>query len=153
MILGISGRKQAGKNTTANILHGIVLKEQGFIKDWNLGSRGQLLIPSDGGSGWGEFWVERKDEQFVSWADNNMWPYVKLYSFADNLKAICMELFNIPFRCLYGTDEEKNQLQEHLLWENICDDPLLWCRSFMGTQLGRRASWRAVSYKLSCLAG
>jgi ABC-type polysaccharide/polyol phosphate transport system ATPase subunit len=34
MILGISGRKQAGKNTTANILHGIVLKEQGFIKDW-----------------------------------------------------------------------------------------------------------------------
>jgi len=119
MILGISGRKQAGKNTTANILHGIVLKEQGFIKDWNLGSNGQLLIPSDGGSGWGEFWTERKDEEFVTWADNNMWPFVKLYSFADELKRICMELFDIPFRCLYGTDAEKNQTQEHLLWENM----------------------------------
>jgi hypothetical protein len=119
MILGISGRKQAGKNTTANILHGIVLKEQGFIKDWNLGSNGQLLIPSDGGSGWGEFWIERKDEEFVTWADNNMWPFVKLYSFADHLKTICMELFDIPFRCLYGTDAEKNQTQEHLLWENM----------------------------------
>lgn len=119
MILGISGRKQAGKNTTANILHGIVLKEQGFIKDWNLGSNGQLLIPSYGGSGWGEFWIERKDEEFVTWADNNMWPFVKLYSFADHLKTICMELFDIPFRCLYGTDAEKNQTQEHLLWENM----------------------------------
>lgn len=117
MILGISGRKQAGKNTTANILHGIVLKEQGFINDWNISQNGSLQV--DGAGGWGEFWVERKDEQFVTWADNNMWPYVKLYSFADNLKAICMDLFNIPFRCLYGTDEEKNQPQEHLLWENL----------------------------------
>ena len=117
MILGISGHKQAGKNTTANILHGIILKEQGFIKDWNISQKGHLQVAGEGG--WGEFWIERKDEQFVTWADNNMWPYVKLYSFADNLKAICMDLFNIPFRCLYGTDEEKNQIQEHLLWENM----------------------------------
>jgi len=117
MILGISGRKQAGKNTTANILHGIVLKKQGFINDWNIDALGHLNILNE--DGWGYFDVTRKDEQFVMWADNNMWPYVKLYSFADNLKAICMDLFNIPFRCLYGTDEEKNQIQEHLLWENM----------------------------------
>jgi len=119
MILGISGRKQAGKNTTANILHGIVLEEQGYVKDWEIGAKGQLLVNTNDPNSYGEFWVERKDEQFVSWADNNMWPYVKLYSFADNLKAICMDLFDIPFRCLYGTDEEKNQVQEHLLWENM----------------------------------
>lgn len=117
MILGISGRKQAGKNTTANILHGIVLKEQGFINDWNIDALGHLNILNE--DGWGYFDVTRKDEQFVMWADNNMWPYVKLYSFADNLKAICMDLFNIPFRCLYGADEEKNQIQDHLLWENM----------------------------------
>ena len=119
MILGISGRKQAGKNTTANILHGIILKEQGFIKDWSIGGAGQLMIDPNDGSEWGEFDVSRMDEDFVTWADHNMWPYVKLYSFADNLKAICMDLFNIPFNCLYGTDEEKNRPQEHLLWENF----------------------------------
>lgn len=116
MILGISGRKQAGKNTTANILHGIVLKQEGFIKDWNIGSSGELLVNSDG---WGEFDITRKDPAFVSWADNIMWPFVKIYSFADELKCICIELFNIPFECVYGTDDEKNRLQEHLLWENM----------------------------------
>jgi len=116
MILGISGRKQAGKNTTANILHGIVLKREGFIKDWNIGSNGELLVDSDG---WGEFDVTRKDPEFVTWADNNMWPFVKIYSFADELKRICIELFDIPFECVYGTDEQKNQVQKHLLWENM----------------------------------
>ena len=48
-----------------------------------------------------------------------MWPYVKLYSFADELKRICVELFNIPYECVYGTDEQKNQPQEHLLWDNM----------------------------------
>jgi hypothetical protein len=119
MILGISGRKQAGKNTTANILHGIVLKEQGFIKDWEIGDTGQLLIKTSGVDGFGEFCVERKDKTFVAWADNNMWPFVKLYSFADSLKWMCTELFDIPNECVWGTNEQKNQIQEHLLWENI----------------------------------
>ena len=119
MILGISGRKQAGKNTTANILHGIVLKEQGFIKDWEIGDSGQLLIKTSGVDGLGEFCVERKDKAFVAWADNNMWPFVKLYSFADSLKWMCTELFDIPNECVWGTNEQKNQIQEHLLWENM----------------------------------
>ena len=48
-----------------------------------------MIDPNDG-SEWGEFDVSRMDEDFVTWADHNMWPYVKLYSFADNLKAICI---------------------------------------------------------------
>ena len=121
-ILGISGKKQAGKNTTANIIHGAVLKEEGLIKDWNLGVSGQLMILTEdekGRQGWGEFDVTRKDEAFSQYAEHNMWPYVKLYSFADHLKWICATLFNIPEECVWGTDEQKNQLQEHLLWENM----------------------------------
>ena len=73
-----------------------------------------------------------------------MWPYVKLYSFADNLKSICTELFNIPYDCVYGTDEQKNQIQEHLLWENIpgCDmSGPMSARQFMqhlGTDIMRK---------------
>ena len=48
-----------------------------------------------------------------------MWPFVKLYSFADHLKWICVKLFNIPNECVWGTDEQKNQHQSHLLWENM----------------------------------
>lgn len=118
MILGISGRKQAGKNTTANILHGIVLKQEGFIQDWTIDALGHLNILNEDGLR-GHFEITRKDEDFITWADNNMWPFVKIYSFADELKRICAELFNIPLECLYGTDEQKNQLQTHLLWENM----------------------------------
>ena len=122
MILGISGRKQAGKNTVANILHGVILKDRELIKDWNLGRNGELMIlteDSSGAEGWGEFDITRKDSSFVEYADHNMWPHVKLYSFADSLKHICSELFDIPLECVWGTDEQKNQLQDHLLWEKM----------------------------------
>jgi len=121
-ILGISGRKQAGKNTVANIIHGIILKEQGLIEDWNIGKNGELVIltsDSEGVTAWGEFDVSRKDESFIEYAELHMWPFVKLYSFADSLKWICTDLFEIPYECVWGTNQQKNQIQEHLLWENM----------------------------------
>ena len=121
-ILGISGRKQAGKNTVANIIHGIILKEQGLIEDWNIGKNGELVIltsDSEGVTDWGEFDVSRKDESFIEYAELHMWPFVKLYSFADSLKWICTDLFEIPYECVWGTNQQKNQIQEHLLWENM----------------------------------
>ncbi len=121
-IIGISGRKQSGKNTTANILHGIVLKKYGMIKDYNIGGDGELMVlttNADGDEGWGEFDTTRNDPAFVEYAEHSMWPHVKLYSFANTLKQICVELFDIPHECAWGTDEQKNQIQEHLLWENM----------------------------------
>jgi hypothetical protein len=121
-IIGIAGKKQSGKNTSANFFHGKMLKEIGAVKDFTLNKSGQLLVEtsvSTGQVGWGEFDIGRKDVAFTDYAEENMWPYVKLYSFADALKWMCVELFDIPNECLYGTDEQKNQLQEHLLWENM----------------------------------
>lgn len=143
MILGISGRKQAGKNTTANILHGMILKEHGFVNDWSIGINGQLVIDSPDADGWGEFDITRQDEQFTQWAEHNMWPYVKIYSFADHLKWICIKLFDIPFECCFGTDEQKNQIQEHLLWENTSTNKTgpMTAREFMqffGTDVMRK---------------
>lgn len=117
MIIGISGRKQSGKNTAANILHGMILKKLEAISDWNIGSNGELMINTDGE--WGEFDISRKDKNFTEYAEYNMWPYVKLYSFADSLKWMCTELFDIPHECVWGTNEQKNQVQEHLRWENM----------------------------------
>ena len=119
-IIGISGKKQSGKNTMANILHGLVLKERGMILDFNVNAEGKLHVLTTDGSGaegWGEFDIERHDSPFVEYAELNMWPHVKLYSFADHLKWICVKLFDIPKECVFGTDEQKNQKQDHLRWE------------------------------------
>ena len=121
-ILGIAGRKQAGKTTVANILHGEILKQKQFILDYTINSNGKLVIQTtnkDDVEGWGEFDIERKDEAFFEYAHYNMWPFIKLYNFADPLKDMCINLFNIPYENLYGTDEQKNQKIEHLQWANM----------------------------------
>jgi len=121
-ILGIAGTKQAGKTTVANILHGEVLKQKGFILDYTINDDGKLVIKTtnkDSVEGWGEFDIERKDEEFFEYAHYNMWPFVKLYNFADPLKDMCINLFNIPYENLYGTDEQKNKKQPHLQWGNM----------------------------------
>ena len=67
-IVGIAGKKQSGKNTVANILHGIVLKEQGMISEYTISSDGKLLIKTDEILEWAEFDITRKDDEFVSYA-------------------------------------------------------------------------------------
>ena len=64
-LIGIAGKKQSGKNTVANILHGIVLKEQGMISEYTISPDGQLLIKTDEILEWAEFDITRKDNEFV----------------------------------------------------------------------------------------
>jgi energy-coupling factor transporter ATP-binding protein EcfA2 len=119
MIIGLAGSKQSGKSTTCNILHGIVLKERGMISDYSIGNEGQLLIKTPELTEWSVFDITRQDEEFVVFAEKEMWPYVKSYSFADPLKTIATELFNIPHKNVYGTNKDKNQKIRHLLWKNM----------------------------------
>ena len=119
MIIGLAGLKQSGKSTTCNILHGIVLKERGMISEYSIGKQGELLIKTPDLTEWSVFDINRKDEEFVAFAEKEMWPYVKSYSFADPLKTIATELFNIPHKNVYGTNKDKNQKIKHLLWENM----------------------------------
>lgn len=122
MILGISGKKQAGKTTVANIIHGNILLNNELIKDYNISENGKLLIKTtnaQGQEGWGEFDIERKDEQFMEYAHYNMWPHVKLYNFADSLKDMCINLFGFTYDQAYGTDEQKNQTLPDIRWEDM----------------------------------
>ena len=47
-----------------------------------------------------------------------LWPYVKLYSFADGLKQLCIDFFSLKPDQVYGTDEQKNTLTK-ILWEDM----------------------------------
>lgn len=110
-IIGISGRKQSGKNTVANYINGDVLKSKGLIEDFKLNDEGQLQILTTnehGQQGWGVFDILRKDSTFVDYAESNIWPFIKVYHFADYLKQICIDLFDLKPEQVYGTDEDKN---------------------------------------------
>lgn len=110
-ILGISGKKQSGKNTMANYINGLILKRRELIDNFYLGRRGELIIVTktpDGKEEQGLFDVTRKDDGFVSYAEMELWPYVKVYSFADGLKKMCIKFFNMKPEQVYGTDAQKN---------------------------------------------
>jgi len=120
-VFGFAGKKQSGKGTCANVIHGMVLKKIGAIKDWTISDKGQLLIQNKGqmDDSWPVFDITRRDPEFSEYAETTIWPYVKLYSFADTLKDICIHMFGVPAECVFGTDEQKNTKIEHLLWENM----------------------------------
>lgn len=126
-IIAFCGKRGSGKNTCSNFLHGYQMKCYGIVEDFGiLNDTGALVVTTktldengNEGTTTGEIDVTRDDMEFADWAVYNMWPFIKNYSFAKELKDICAGLFNIPRECLYGTDEQKNQIQEHLLWENM----------------------------------
>lgn len=120
-IIGISGRKQSGKNTFANYINGSILKSQEMIQDFFIDENGKLVVKTtdhDGKSGYGILDVTRKDMSFIEYAEIDLWPYVKVYSFADYLKDICMNLFDFRYEQVYGTDDDKNTLV-NINWESM----------------------------------
>ena len=121
-IVALSGKKQAGKSTAANFFHGAIFKERGVINDFSITEKGELTVQtvnSNGETGWGVLDVTRNDVDFVNSARETIWPFVKSYSFADSLKWLCEDLFEIPRKNVWGTNEDKDQPIEHLLWENM----------------------------------
>lgn len=124
-ILAIAGRKQSGKSTLCNFLHGYQMRCFDIIKDFVITNEGDLFVNAGLGEDGKEedsflkLDISRRDEEFLHWAEGVMFPFVKRYSFAGELKRMCVDLFDIPHECVYGTDEQKNQLQEHLRWENM----------------------------------
>lgn len=111
-IIGISGRKQAGKSTAANYINGDIIHRREMVKSFSIDDDGKLLIRTDlenGTTGLGIFDVTRRDKDFVAYAEKEMWPYVKVYHFADHLKGIAIELFGIEPQCVFGSDDDKNK--------------------------------------------
>jgi len=126
VIVAISGRKQSGKTTLLNFMHGHEMKRHEVIDKFTISPEGNLVVncmfEDDKGNAFEEMGVLdlfQDTEMFYEYASNNIWPFIKAYNFADSLKEICVNLFNVPYECVYGTDEQKNTTIQHLLWENM----------------------------------
>ena len=130
-ILVLAGRKQSGKSSAANFIAGYALtqlgrKGQPFCPiNFTLDEDGNLIVntvvtDADGQSvaGDGLLDLNRRDDDFYMWASNIMWPHIKLYNFADNLKQIAIQIFGMPADKVYGTNEDKAELT-NVKWKDM----------------------------------
>jgi hypothetical protein len=121
-IICLAGAKESGKTTSANFLHGHLLKLNEVIKEYEITKAGELKVNThyikDGEvkEDMGVLDLSRKDDLFVQYADQRIWPYVKMYNFADALKELCITMFDISHEQAYGS--YKNSLTK-LKWENM----------------------------------
>tara|TARA_Y100000592_G_scaffold16053_1_gene23672 strand:- start:12088 stop:12921 length:834 start_codon:yes stop_codon:yes gene_type:complete len=121
-ILAFSGKKQSGKSTHTNFIHGYQLKSFHVIQNYALTKEGNLLVETNGSSDqepvYSKLDISRTDDEFADWASYHMWPFVKKYSFAHPLKSIAVELFGIRPEQVNGSDFDKNT-KTHLRWEDM----------------------------------
>lgn len=115
------GLKQSGKNTSANYLVGRMLVAIGMVRSgFTITDKGELYVNDIDGDTSMSGIVDLYNRNPVAreFMEYNVYPYVKLYSFADILKEISIELLGVSEEQCYGTDEQKNS-PTHLLWENM----------------------------------
>lgn len=115
-ILVLAGRKQSGKSSTANFLHGHIMKKNEQIKYFDINDEGQLLVNAlvlDETTGieeekQGIIDINRKDYEFSQYAAYHVWPFIKSYNFADRLKESVVNIFGIEPALVWGNNEAKN---------------------------------------------
>ena len=100
----------------------------GVIKNFKFNENGKLVVPTTTTDGegnekveYGIFDLEREktDPSFFDYMADNVWPFIKSYSFADVLKiSVCVDVLGLSYEQCYGTDEEKNT-KTHILWSNV----------------------------------
>ena len=114
-LIALCGKKQSGKTTLSNFIHGHEMKRHDVIQNFEINEAGNLVVnyiqfDEDGkeDTGMAVFDLWQRSDQFINYAQRFIWPLVKGYNFADALKEICMTLFGLTHSQCYGTDVDKN---------------------------------------------
>jgi len=131
-ILVFAGKKQSGKSSAANFVVGYTLSQLGrrgypfCPTNFAIDDEGQLIVNTvvsdangEGIASDGILDLNRKDNEFLRWSMDIMWPHVKTYAFADALKNIAVTILGIDPTCVYGSDEDKNK-KTHISWKSMC---------------------------------
>ena len=125
-IIGLSGAKQSGKTTSTNFLYGYQLRVNEIIEKFLMNSEtGELLVNAktinekgEEEEGLGVLDIERRDSDFIDYASQSIWPYVRSFGFADPLKIISIQLFGLLEEQCYGTNDQKNT-PINIKWEDL----------------------------------
>ena len=120
-ILGISGKKSGGKNTAANWILGINLVHYGIVRGaCSITPEGQLSV-SDVYGEVGTAGILNQDcssDEMWTWWQDNVHPFIKIYSFAQPLKQLSIDILGLTPEQCYGTDDQKNSVT-NLRWEDM----------------------------------
>jgi hypothetical protein len=123
-IIAFSGKKQSGKNTSANFIYSLYLAQTSFFKEISLTPRGTIEVKKQDTDNWLELDVVKyyynigTIDAEIADVINFLTPTIKIYSFADALKKdICMDILGLTYEQCYGSDEDKNVLT-HMSYEN-----------------------------------
>ena len=120
-IIGFAGKKQSGKNTACNFILAIKIAELGISKSSRLNEQGVIEVTdifneSVNGKEWFPFKPPHVDTQNLF--DNELGKYIRLYSFAEKLKRMCIDLLGLKEEWVFGTDEQKNT-PTHINWKDV----------------------------------
>lgn len=116
-IVAFAGKKESGKDTTARFLTGIKLCQAGLIDAFQLDEEGNLFVPieppadapDDYEVQFGQLKLDPgRNNGLHLYLAGNVWPFAHKICFADPLKEILLDIFNVPEEALYGTNEQKN---------------------------------------------
>lgn len=115
-ILLVTGKKQSGKSSLVRFLHGHIMKKNQAIRCFDINEHGKLevnaLIQDENGNEreeMGEIDIHRRDFEFAQFASESIWPFCKVYSFAEPLKESIINIFGVERSKLYGNNDEKNE--------------------------------------------
>jgi hypothetical protein len=123
-IVVFAGTKQSGKDTAGKFLTGFTLSQMGrrnpghgFPTEFDIIDVGDLVVNASFMDAAGNEVIDkgildldRRDYDFVQYAEKMIWPYVRIYHFADLLKDIMATVFGLEWKQLYGTNEDKDTL-------------------------------------------
>jgi hypothetical protein len=121
-ILGISGKKQSGKNTMFNLILGNEMLLLAIVRDkFKITSQGKLEVSDIFGdtAHTGIFDVERNNDSMRNFLAEYVYPYIRNYSLAHILKqVVCVDILGLKYEQVFGTDAQKST-PTHILWENV----------------------------------
>lgn len=120
-ILGLSGKKQAGKNTAANFILGSWLKALEIVQgNFKIIPSGELYVSDVFGQTEfaGIFDINSPSQAMLDFRAKHLDEIVRIYSFADYLKDVCMTILGLSYEQCYGSNEDKNSATQ-LKWEDM----------------------------------
>ncbi len=115
-LIGMAGTARAGKDSAAKFIAGNELQHLQIIDRFDIDDEGELLVNVSEykedeqvviEAGMAKIDLTCKDPVFVQYMAENIWPHVKLFSFADILKFIAIHMYGLEIKQVYGSTKDK----------------------------------------------
>lgn len=119
-VLAFTGKKQSGKSSAAKFIVGnFVIGDkmiEGCEEFWHK-ENGDIVLDINGSQAILPMLPPNKES--IQFYENRLFPRVRVYSFAEDLKIAICRIFGISEELVYGGEKEKNTLTE-IRWNQHC---------------------------------